>query len=475
MLDTDQLKTEIDSYVDRVWPSVIDDIKTLVAIPSVADEAKAVDGAPWGIEAKKALDAALAMGEKLGLSAHDCEGYMGFCDLEGQCDTQIATIAHVDVVPAGPGWHTDPFVMEQREGYLLGRGVIDDKGPAVLSLYAAAFFAEKVKQTGKKLPYTLRIMLGSDEEVGMGDVDWYLEHYDEPAFLFTPDAEFPVCCGEKGGYNATFISEKITDGRIVDFYAGEAKNAIPGIAYAVVKAEANDVVVPQSAEIEDLGDGTIKITMHGKSGHASLPQGTINACGLLVDCLVENGIYTEQEKKFLDLQQLIFADTQGQALGVAATDDIFEPLTCVGSVARLENGCLCQTIDIRYPKSTTAEALTQKLSACAQAHDARFETGYQAVPFYVDPQAPEIQTLVGCYNEYTGKQAEPFTIGGGTYARHFARAASFGPEEEIENQPEWAGQMHGPDESVNIEILKRSLKIYIYAIAKLQELDLPLA
>ena len=66
-------------------------------------------------------------------------GYVGIADIPGRGDKQLATICHVDVVPAGPGWNTDPFAMERREGWLLGRGVIDDKGPAVLSLYAGAY------------------------------------------------------------------------------------------------------------------------------------------------------------------------------------------------------------------------------------------------------------------------------------------------------------------------------------------------
>ena len=31
--------------------------------------------------------------------------------------------------------------------------------------------------------------------------------------------------------------------------------------------------------------------------------------------------------------------------------------------------------------------------------------------------------------------------------------------------------MHGPDEGVSVELLQRSLKIYIYALAKLMELE----
>ena len=35
----------------------------------------------------------------------------------------------------------------------------------------------------------------------MHDVYYYAEHFAMPAFCFTPDAEFPVCNGEKGGFS----------------------------------------------------------------------------------------------------------------------------------------------------------------------------------------------------------------------------------------------------------------------------------
>ncbi len=84
--------------------------------------------------------------------------------------------------------------MERREGWLLGRGVIDDKGPAVLSIYAGAFFLRE----GITPRYTFRALLGCDEEVGMTDVKHYLAGHEQPLFLFTPDAEYPVCNAEKG-------------------------------------------------------------------------------------------------------------------------------------------------------------------------------------------------------------------------------------------------------------------------------------
>ena len=44
-------------------------------------------------------------------------------------------LTHVDVVPAGDGWDTDPFQMVIKDGMAYGRGVSDDKGAAIVALY----------------------------------------------------------------------------------------------------------------------------------------------------------------------------------------------------------------------------------------------------------------------------------------------------------------------------------------------------
>ena len=130
-----------------------------------------------------------------------------------------------------------------------------------------------------------------------------------------------------------------------------------------------------------------------------------------------------------------------------------------------------QTIDSRYPKSITGAQIAERLGKLAAEHGASMEVTSDAVPFYIDPQNPAVTALVDAYNEFTGKQAKPFTIGGGTYARHFKNAVSFGPEEPEETFPAWVGSMHGPDEGVSEALMKRSLKIYIYALEKLMKLS----
>ena len=68
------------------------------------------------------------------------------------------------------------------------------------------------------------------------------------------------------------------------------------------------------------------------------------------------------------------------------------------------------------------------------------------MPFYIPADSPAIQTLIRTYNEVTGESKQPFTMGGGTYARHFPFAVSFGPEHTDLPLPDFAGPMHGANE-----------------------------
>ena len=162
----------------------------------------------------------------------------------------------------------------------------------------------------------------------------------------------------------------------------------------------------------------------------------------------------------------------GEASGIAATDDKFGRLTCVAGVVRTEDGRFTQTVDCRYPTTTTDAAITSRLSGLAAERGCAYEQTSSDAPFYQSPESPEIRVLLDTYAEYAGKPAEAYTIGGGTYARHFERACAFGPNLPDEERPAWAGTEHGPDEAISEESLRQALKVYIVSIARLMELDL---
>ena len=119
---------KIDAFIEQNKDALLRDLKTLVCIPSVQSAPE--PGAPFGADVRKALDTALDMARGFGLETHDCEGYMGYAQITGKSEKQIATIAHLDVVPEGNGWDSNPFDLVERDGYVIGRGTADDKGPA---------------------------------------------------------------------------------------------------------------------------------------------------------------------------------------------------------------------------------------------------------------------------------------------------------------------------------------------------------
>ena len=459
------LNQKIDAYIAQNKEQLLKDIAALVAVNSV--EGTPEEGAPYGAGPRAALDKTLELAAGMGLATRNCENYIGYAELAGKDpEKYLATICHVDVVPVGNGWTADPFTMRIQDGWLLGRGVADDKGPMVATLYALKF----LKEQGYELRYPIRALAGTNEETHMQDVDYYLKNYPAPAFCFTPDAEFPVCNGEKGGFNGEIVSPKL-DGIITAFEGGVAHNAVPDRASCTVQVAAGALVQTEGVTFEAGESGSTIIRGWGKSGHAAMPEGTVNAISLIVDCLLKSGVCTPQEDAYLQVLHTLHATTDGSALGIAADDGLFDPLTIIGGTIEMKDGVIRQSFDCRYPTNTDPEKMTAAIrKVCGDA--ATLENVSSRVPFYIDADSPAIQTLINTYNDVTGEGKKPFTMGGGTYARHFPYAVSFGPEHTDLPLPEFAGPMHGANEGANFDKLIEALKIYILALLRLQEIEL---
>ncbi len=85
-------------------------------------------------------------------------GYLG--DKTARPNVHIT--GHYDVVPEGPGWTTDPYGCEIRDGNIYARGSCDQKSGIVSELIAAM----ALKQAGVKLKGTLICSTTPDEESG---------------------------------------------------------------------------------------------------------------------------------------------------------------------------------------------------------------------------------------------------------------------------------------------------------------------
>ena len=129
------LNQKIDAFIAANKERILEDSAALVASNSV--EGTPTEEAPFGEGPRAALDKTLELAAGMGLATRNCENHIGYAELAGaDAEKYLATICHVDVVPEGNGWTEDPFKMEIRDGWMIGRGVADDKGPMVATLYA---------------------------------------------------------------------------------------------------------------------------------------------------------------------------------------------------------------------------------------------------------------------------------------------------------------------------------------------------
>jgi len=218
-------KGETAMFGERIlkdWDHIEQDLATLVAIPSVKGEEQL--GKPFGEESARALEFVLQRARELGLSAENTGNYAGHASW-GSGAEYDAVLTHVDVVPAGSGWKTDPFTLTAQDGLWYGRGITDDKGSAIVALYCL----KALKDAGVTGKREMRVIFGAGEEHGMEDLERYFAAHPLPRAAFTPDSDYAVCNREKGILQVEFSSPKIAR---LAISGGDAVNAVVGKASA---------------------------------------------------------------------------------------------------------------------------------------------------------------------------------------------------------------------------------------------------
>jgi acetylornithine deacetylase/succinyl-diaminopimelate desuccinylase-like protein len=101
----------------------------------------------------------------------------------------VILMGHMDVVGVErEHWSVDPFAAEIKDGYVYGRGAIDDKGMVAANLETMLLLKRHVLDAGERLARDVIFVANADEEAG-GEfgMGWLLEHHRELI-----DAEFAL-------------------------------------------------------------------------------------------------------------------------------------------------------------------------------------------------------------------------------------------------------------------------------------------
>lgn len=178
--------------------------------------------------------------------------YKKFADGEHLCFA-----GHVDVVPAGSAWNSDPYKAQEKDGYIYGRGAQDMKS-------GVAAFVKAVQDT-KDFSGTLSIILTSDEE---GD----------------------------GIYGTKEVIKYL-----------QVNSMLPD---AVVVAEPTcEKMFGDAIKIGRRGSINGYITLKGKQGHAAYPEKSINPVNLIAPRLSNMaGIDLDNGDEFFSPSKFVITD-----------------------------------------------------------------------------------------------------------------------------------------------------------------------
>ena len=408
------------------------DLRDLIAQKSV--KGKKEGDMPFGAGVFGALEAFLNIARKMGFKTLNYDNYMG--EIVYGAGEEVGVIGHVDVVPVGDGWNTDPFILTEKNGVYYGRGTSDDKGPMLVTLYAL----KALKDSGVHCNKKIRFFVGTDEETAWEDVDYYKKEHSFPKYGFSPDGKFPVVYAEKEMLHLTFKIPKlknfssVTGGTVFNAVCGRvrAKSELPADRALLKKHE---LTIDKEGYIESVGI----------SCHASVPEQGKNAMLSMFEYFADCG---EDIKNVIDC---LFKDK----FGVKSIENEQGRVTFSPDIIRETENGIEIVCDCRIPAPVKTEDLIPIFD--------KFGIEYTYVKhrgsLLTDKNGEFIQTLLKSYNQTTGEKGEPISMGGGTFAYVFEQGCAFGPEFEGEKTCD-----HEANEFISKEKLATLYEIYKKAL-----------
>ena len=413
----------------------IADLKTLISFKSVADE-KTKDY-PFGEQIYAALNFFLTRAKQMGFQTINYDNHAGEVRF-GQGE-EVGIIGHLDVVPTGIGWDSDPFALTEKDDVYYARGILDDKTSPLLCLY----ILKELKDSGVKMDRTFRLFVGCDEESGWRDVNYLKTKTVMPEYGFSPDGNFPLSYAEKGITEVKFTLKKLN--RFKSLNGGRALNVVCDYACAVADDQAIDKKLLKKYNLS-LSKGNL-IESFGKAAHGSTPHLGTNAIKPLLQYMSDMG---EDVK---DALSLFFKDGVLPGFSNEQGDVTLSP-----NLLSEENGNYTLTCDCRIPAPLSIEALLAFFSSFNLA----FTTSERHPPMMAEKDGWFVSALLSAHDSVMQTKSKPFSMGGSTFARAFKKGCAFGPAFSSEK-----GNIHDANEYLSKKDLLLGYDIYKKAIFNL--------
>lgn len=423
----------------------------------------------------------------------------------------LRLVTHADVAPVNDppaiiepgaipeGWTSPPFTPSVRDDQLWGRGVQDDKGALAAALVALA----ALREAGFVPRADVVLAIGTAEEEEWEGMIAYAAAAPPAGHTLSLDADYPVITAEAGfvhwGLRAPlgrpprggrrpvalaaegglFLTQVPEEASMLLAPRGEGCAALLARAAAAAAA----VEAPFSATAEPATGGaagaercTVRVRTRGRAVHSSVADEGHNALWPLAALARRLDVAAGGVRTVLDVVADAFAgDHNGERLGLLYEDAFMGRLIVAPTLLRVEGGEVRLEVNMRRPRGQTSPEFAAGLDrALEQIRADHPEVSASPDPFIgephvVAPEAPAVRALLDLWSTVTGERsARPTAMRGGSYARLFPGALSFGPV-----APGEIDLRHAADERTPVAALARVARLTLEATILLAGDDAP--
>lgn len=433
---------------------------------------------------------------ELGFVARDA-GKITEIELPGPANAPVlGLVIHGDVQPAEEeAWSFPAFAGEVRDGYVLGRGAADDKGPLIQALLVM----KALKESGIERTHTIRLLVGSEEESSATEIPEYLKEHQPPDYSLVLDSEFPVVVGEKAWdglalvtpltrrgpsdkpYDVSYLNAGLSPSIVPDRaevklkWTGERMNWDPLIA-ELEKAKKKLPPGTRLAIGPDHQSSDLRVVAYGKSAHSGVNlTGGRNALVALARVL-EGKLPRGGADDLLAFVRMAGRDLHGTGLGIKDRDKLWGRYGVnVATIKPVPDETDLRTmlyINLRRIPPRNAAQIKAHLQSVVAAFNRNQGSSLEILegqsyfadePLAFDPKSKMVKRLMTVYARATGeKNPKPAISGGATYAKRLPDSIAFGMWFPGKPYPG-----HDLDEKISIEDLQRGARVLVHALVDL--------
>lgn len=458
--------------VNRHFEEAVSVLSKIVAVPTVNQEGMDNHRNPHFEEMTRYF---ASLCKELGFEFHD-HGDVLVIAL-GSGPDRLGIVTHADVQPADPRkWKANPFSLDRssKPGYLVGRGVEDDKGSIAAILFALKTLAEEQVTLKKRV----EIMISYTEESDWDPFREFLKENPPPEINVVLDADYPVTVAEKAWFAfKVAISEPNTpllktEPRILELTGGIFLTQVPETAVALIEEVDRDLEMRLRKKAAADGEASfvihrdrsrLRIRARGVAVHASQPEEGVNALTHLARLL--DGETWQMDREGIAvafINDLIGTGYYAEKFGdLGFHHELMGPTTLNLGYAVEKNARLELGINLRVPAGRTSEQVVADIEAIVGAWSETYPGIVEIVEMepgesMYRPNAPQVPVLLEIFEHFTGiPEPKPVSIGGSSHAKLLPNAVNFGPA-----MPNRLYTGHSENEFVSEAQFKLNLRMY---------------